>query len=69
MMPRPFSRVTAHLTPPPELSSDRFANRPLRHCHKHNGLAIPEGGVDLGRERWSCAKCWAKRFLRQYHGN
>lgn len=29
----------------------------MKHCDRHDGLAVPEGGVDLG-VRWICAKCW-----------
>lgn len=29
----------------------------MKHCDRHDGLAVPEGGVDLGA-RWICAKCW-----------
>jgi hypothetical protein len=32
-------------------------NRRMKHCDRHDGLAVPECGVDLG-VRWICAKCW-----------
>lgn len=52
-----------------------FANNPLqlngrlqpvhkmRHCSGCNKDRTPEGGIDLGPNKWRCYSCWTRRTV------
>ena len=33
----------------------------FKFCDKCETQKPPEGGMDMGRERWICAVCWTRR--------
>jgi len=38
---------------------------PLRQCDKHGKQVVPEGGIQVGPNRWICSACWKGMLLRR----
>jgi hypothetical protein len=36
-----------------------------KQCSECKADKPPEGGIDLGRGRWVCVKCWQNKVRRQ----
>lgn len=37
----------------------------FKHCSKCDSDKPPEGGVQMSREKWYCAKCWTVKVTAQ----